>query len=705
MPLLLLIATATLPSVHAAPLKPAGKVAVSGVVEVPLYAGFSGEDRSSYVEATVGEKKLLLRLASSSRDFRLTEAALGKLGLKATGKDGEKKAKLASFTLGGATFEAVTVHVADLTAGGGLPVDGEIGLPGFAGLAWAVVPSAGVLRLATGADGAPLVAAVGTPNAGYGAADKAQKFTIGHSTEEPAPATFVVPVTWSGVEVRAQLQIEAGGTWLAREIEGVDWYSVPISTKVPLALPAAPGFMDGEKRQEWRDIGIGGSTTPTFVSRRGQGPVFAFDGVTNAQVGNELLSGMDLALDPSSATWAIQPAGSLKRGDYGPTHEAALREALVPKPLAKGAEAPSEADLAKARAGGLAPLAAYLESRGRFNDAIAARKEIASVKADDCAALLALGAVHLSSGAPADAVEALTQAGSLYQPWAALSLADRKRITEEKGKAEKDKQPWTGQAPQSHSCHTAPGLLALAQLQVANPAAVTALYPAQLDLDAGLPMAAGNVALLAGQFDNAKAAYFQALKLRGGDDDAARVGLYLSLAPGDFAAARQHLERLRLRFDGATDPMLVRLYVEGVRKSQDTAAVRTALDALLAISPGDAVLLTATGREQAAAGDAAGAAITFATARTRFDASLASAPQNAASWAAYAGFLLATGQTADAQTAADTAVKLAPASGMAWLAVADVAAAAGDAAKAGESRRHAGRVWASHPAYALLLAP
>ncbi|MFN7147119.1 MAG: tetratricopeptide repeat protein, partial [Myxococcota bacterium] len=392
-----------------------------------------------------------------------------------------------------------------------------------------------------------------------------------------------------------------------------------------------------------------------------------------------------------------------KRADYAPAYVANLRAALEAKPGKDGA-APDDAAKKAARTGGLGALAGFLEARGRYDEAIEARKELTVAKADDCTSWTSLGTALVSAGRPAEAIEPLTKASALYQPWAVLPLSEREQVAKDKAAAEKKKEEWTGPKPQDHACHVAPGYLALAQLQSKNPAAVASLYPAQLDLDTTLPLAAGNAALLQGQFDAAQAAYLQALKLSGGKSEAARVGLYLALAPKDYAAARQQLERLRLGYHGDTDPLLVRLYVEGVRQSQGAEGVKTALDALLAADPGNAVLLAQRSKERAAAGDAAGAAADWTAAKERFEARLAALPNDADTIAAWASALAAAGQGAEAQKAAETATKLAPANGMAWLAAADAATAVGDAAKAAEARARAGMVWASHPGYALLLA-
>lgn len=701
MPILLLL-DAALPSAFAGDAKPIGEASVSGVVEAPLYAGLSGQDVTSYVEATVGEKKLLLRLATGHRKLLLSEGAVGTLGLKASGAEGKKTVKVETLSVGGATFSGLRADVGTVAPSGAFAVDGELGLPGFEGLAYAILPSTGVLRLATGGDGVSLVSAVGA--AAPAASDwKELKVQVGDKKAPLTGTPVLVGAKWSGVEVGASLAIEASSSWVAREVEGADWFTVTRNAKPLVDLPDAPGYQAGEVREEWRDVALAGASAGTYVRRPGKGPVALVEGSVMAQVGADVLGGLDLAVDPVSGTYAVKAAGASKRVDYAPTYEAALRAALEPKPGADGA-APSEDAAKAARKGGLGALTGYLEARGRFDEAVAARKELAEGDADACASWTSFGKALVSAGRAAEAIEPLTKASALYQPWAALTLPERADLAKDFAAAEKKKEAWTGLKPQDHACHVAPGLLAVAEVQAKNTGAVAALYPAQLDLDATLPLAAGNAALLQGQFEAAHAAYLQALKLAGGDHDAARVGIYLALASKDFEQARKQLERLRLRFGGATDPLLVRLYTEGVRASQGAAGVLGALDALLAADPSDPVLLAQRSRERASSGDASGAAVDWAAAEERFAARLAAAPSDADALAAWASALAAAGQAGEAQKAADAAVKLAPGSGKAWLAAADAADATGDAGKAAEARVKAGLLWASHPGYALLLA-
>ena len=108
---------------------------------------------------------------------------------------------------------------------------------------------------------------------------------------------------------------------------------------------------------------------------------------------------VDLAVDPTSNTYAVKAAGASKRGDYSTAYEAALRSALEAKPGADGA-APDDAAKKAARAGGIAPLAGFLEAKGRFDEAVDLRKELAAAKPDACATWTSLGAALVSAVFP-----------------------------------------------------------------------------------------------------------------------------------------------------------------------------------------------------------------------------------------------------------------------------------------------------------------
>lgn len=698
--LALLLVPALLPAPAFAADKPAGKVQVEGTVEVPLYGGLDGADPFYYVAAQVGEQTLLLRVVTGHREFRLSKAVLSRIGAKASGPEGAQRTTLAAVSIGAATLLGVKANIAAIAPSGDLPVDGEFGIAAFPSAAWAIVPSTGVLRIAPAGDS--LLAAVGS--ATPFTSGKTKKIKVGSEKEEINGGTYVVEVAWSGVPVATNLGAEAGASWLAREVEGVDWYTMKGATQEPVTLPAAPGFRIGEQSVEVREIALAGGTTTALVRRTGAGPGYLVGG--DARVGQDVLGGYDIAVDPVGQRIALKPITASKTADYAPIYEARLRKALEPAAVEAGAEPLTPEQIAAAREAGLGPLADLLEIRGWYDEAVTLRTEAANADANTCAGWLALGGTLLAAGRPADAIEPLTKASDLYLPWSLLALDERTTANKGFAKAEKAKSAWDGPVPQSHACHVAPSALALARIATGAPEAVTALYPARLDLDADLPLAAGSAALRRGDYGAAEAAFRQVIQMESPDDsEYGRLGLFLALAKTDWSRASAQLERARFHRDGdAMDPQIVRAYAEATRSNAGAPAAVEAMSRISATNPLNVTLLTQLGHELAAKGDTAAAQRTFADAAGRLDAELARAPQSGALHAQRAQILLAQGKTEEARAAAVRATELAPSRGLAWLTLSDVETAAGNAAKAAELRQRAAIVEVRNPAYAMLLA-
>jgi cytochrome c-type biogenesis protein CcmH/NrfG len=674
-------------------LEPAVESATApGVVDVPLYAGPGAEDPFFYVEAMAGESPLLLRVATGHNQLRLTTAAATALGVKIHGKEGAQTAEVDSLTLGGATLTDIDVNIAEITASGAVPVDGELGLPALSDLAWALLPSQGVLRLAPAATGLP-AGATKFPTADFDAL-REEKVKVGSEKQRVPGAPIALPVSWSGTEVLAGWKVEEGHSWVAREVEGGFTYTMKGVEKPTVKLPAAPTVQEGETPSEYRVVRVAGTDVATSVMRVGQGPIWFF--AVNAAVGIDVAGHFDLVVNPAQHEASLTPVTATRLADYAPRMEARLKKAID----VAGKEAETDVARADAKRAATVPYADWLHARGQFDAEVAVRKQIAEGDPDVCTGWTYLGAAWLAAGHPAEAVDALTRADTLYAAWAPLPLEERRALEEDYAEAKKKQATWTGTVPQDHACHVAPGLIAEARLQQRDFAAVAALYPARLDLDPTLPRAAGIAALQSGDTERAQAAFRQAEKLDGpGSDAASRTGLFFAYQKANPQLAQEQLEAIRFAWQGQTDPVLVRLYAEALRPSGKAVQ---ALQSALAADPSDAVLLTQLGLEQALAGDTGGASASFGDAEKRLKERLALAPQNGRSWAAYSHLLLAAGRVEEARTAADNAVRLSPEAGTAWLALAEVEAAAGDPTKAGEHRARARALWVTHPAYAAL---
>lgn len=674
---------------------PAGEASATAVAEVPLYAGLVPSDPYWYVEVQAGEARALLRLTTEGNAVELTEGAVGKLGGKVSGKEGRKHATIDTLSLGSATFARVKVKVIDGVDSGGQPVDGRVSLAAFPELAWAILPSRGVLRVGP-KDAAAEVLGDLAGAEGFPAADlrarKDIRARVGRDRHRVTPAVFVVPATWSGVEHRAAWILD-GETHLAREAEGLPGFALEGSDKKPLALPPAPTRPRGPAADEWRAVGVAGSTVDTWVDRGGEGLVYLAPATVGATVGNDVARHYDQGYDPGGNALKLRPASTVRTASYAETYEAALRKALEPGPAAEGAEAPG-ADAAKeARLGALGPLAGWLESQGRWADALPLRQELADARADDCANWLALGETRLAAGDATGAAEAFGKADALYLPWSRLPLEERQALKADYDKAKARKRDWTGQVPQSHACHVAVGRLAQARVLAGDLGAVDGLYPVRLDLDPGLPRAAGCAWLIAGKKDQAQAAFLQAIQLAGiaGDDADARLGMFL-VRGADGAA--------QLRPEAFADPAVVEAFA-AAHRSRPGGAV-AALQALADADPGNVTLLAALAREQGAAGDTAAADRSLAAAGALVERRLAMEPGAAGALADAALWHLAAGRTAEAEDAARRATAAAPADPRGWSVLATVAEAAGRAEDARAHRARAAALAPTNPLYAAL---
>ena len=663
----LLLAALLVPASAFAGAPAPGVVAVSGVVDVPLLAGAAADDAGSYVKATFGEKTLLLRVATGHGELRLTEGAAKKIGAKVKGKDDEKKAALeGGFKLGEAQVSGATAVITDVKG-----ADGEIGLAGFGGVAWGVLPSKGVLRIARtateiGVSGAA-VSFDSIPEA---------KRAIGEGDKVTFPAMPVVAkVAWSGVEVPTRIALEAKDSLVAREVDGVTWYKIEGAPFVATPLPAAPGRDLGEARTEWRGVKVGGVEGWSAVRRPGVGMRSAFD--VNARLGADVLSGYDLVLDTSARTVTFAAAAVNARVDGAADKEKELRDALN----AKG-DAPDDKAKSDARKAGIPALAGFLASHGKRAEALTLRTEFSTLAADDCTAWLNLGEDQFVAGAAADAAKSFAKAGELYAPWAALSLAERKAAQDGKAKAEKKGESWTGAAAQDHACHVAFGKQALALALGGDAAGVATLYPAKLDLDVNLPLAAGHAGLGKGDAASAEAAYRQAIHMaKTYEPVMARNGLFLALEARAPQLAQEQLVRTRFAGEGGTDVRAVSAWVASVQGTSGVAAAQTALDTLAKDMPWDAAVLVARANFLSAKGDA-GAAAAWKDANARIDARLALTPRDASALALRAWAQLGAGNLTEAAATATQATQLDDGKGAAWLALADARTAAGDYAGA-----------------------
>lgn len=679
---------------EAKPLAVAGKAEVSALVDVPLYTSPGGADPGWYVEAKAGDKALLLRVATGHGEVKLTEAAIARIGAKASGAEGKKTARVAELDLGGVKLREIAAKVVPPSRG---PyVHGEIGLGGFPGLAYSIQPSAGTVKLAPAAAGAELVAAVGTAVPFTQSPGGKQK--LGGKDYEWDDALYMVPVTFSGVAIPTELVTQSDETWIAREVAGT-WFSVAGGDPPPkYDLPAAPSHPAGSATHEWRSVAVAGAERQALVTRSGKGPGYVFD--APARVGMDILAGFDLAIDPAGGRLALRPSPASAAKPYAPVVEAQLRKDLEPPPADPAAKAPADpAAEAKRLAGAQGALAAFLVDRGAYEEGAQLARAAAEALGNDCAPWGVAGGAYLSLGQSAAAAEAFAKGAALYEAWAARPLAERTKISKDKAASDKAKKTWTGPQPQDHGCHVQWGNLGLARVQAGDFAGAAALYPAKLDLDETLPVAAGIALLKLGRPADAEAAFRQAVKLtEGAWPVEARTGLLLAIAGRDPALALAQVDAQGHALSELPRPAL-EAWASLLAEVRGAAAVGK-LKAAAESWPGHAGAQVVIADALRRAGDPAAADLALAQALARAEQEVAAFPAAGQGWIALAEARLAAGKLADAEAALARASALAPHDAHVAWAAAKIAAAKGDSSGAAALRKRAAILGVRSPAYA-----
>ena len=683
----MLLSLCLLAASFAADLKPAGTAEISGTVDVPLYGSLFMGDTSYYVEVTIGDKSGLLRLATTHDELRLTSDGQKLLGVELKGEK-EPKAKVEEIKLGAVVLKDVVAvgwraytPDADPFKVRPWPLAGEIGLAGFHELAFAVLPSEGVLRLAPADQGASLVSALGASLPYTGIAAFKKRIGSGDPTKfDDLP--FVVEAGFSGQKLPAILALEAEYSGITREVSEPVRYWVKGYEQLQLTLPPVPSSKAGEFVWESREISLGTASVTDLVSRPGLGPLALFG--PNAYVGQDLLRTLDLAVDPVNHMLGYRAITAHKLQDYRPVREAELKVKLEPAPVEEGKEPPTEEEKKKARLGAVKALAEWYDY---YDSSLALpyRKEIAEAEPELCTSWYRLGRSQFASGQPAEALTASRKAAELYDAWAALSLAERTKTKKAYDAAKKKEKEWTGSVPQDHACHRAWGDVAAELLAMRDYTGAAALYPAKMDLDENLAVNAGIALFKLGKVEEAQAAFLQAIAVDRRGTRWARAGMILTAR--NWEQASSQIGASGLYYPG--HPQLLQAYLAVARKFGGEEAVKKELERFLVQYPDDVSVLLLSGKLAEAERALKHQTILYP------GATLVQAEQ--------ARLLLAQGKAAEAKTAAEGAIRAEPNSAYAWLTLGDVETALGNKAAADAAYAKMAIFGAGDPAYTYLL--
>lgn len=695
----MLLALCLLSASYAADLKPVGSADISAQVDVPLYAGIDTWDSSYYVEVKVGEKAALLKLVTGDDRVLLSKAGAKALGITFKGAEGSEKAtadlmlgtvKLAGTHLGLGSGERGEFSFDSSSRA--MPYMGQIGLAAFPELAYAILPSEGVLRLNTAANGGALVSALGG-NALEFTSQAAEKFHLGAGPKyEVQDTPYIVKAAWSGAELPTVLAF-GGRTWLTQEVEKPAEYQMKDHSIPQVTLPAAPSFLDGQYLVQWRQLTVGAVSGWTYLARIGFGPA-AFVR-PNAQLGQDFLAGMELAVDPTGHKLALRKAAALKLADYRATYESTLKKALEPAPTAAGATPPPEEDQKKAKLAATRTLANWYYNSGHPDQAAPLYQQVVDGDASQCTDWINLANAKNGMDQFGDALAAVRKAAELYEPWAALSLKERGKQQKAYDDAQKAKKEWTGTVPQDGSCHVAHGMEAQNLLMMQDYAGVAALYPAKLDLDYTLPLTAGNALLLQGKTEEALAAYQQSVALLRTASPWARIGIMLTARNWEQAQAQVEGSRGDLLL---ISPTAMRAYLATATRFGGPDAAMKEVERLLVNRPANPTLLLA--KASILKQQNKDTSATLAELQKWVDEFRSQNPR--ASWvhAVTSEMLLLQGKAAEAKAEAELAIAADRNDMIGWVALVDAETALGDA-NAAEHKKHLAN--SLNPANVLLL--
>lgn len=687
-------------SSHAADdIDPAGKATISGRVDVPLYTSPNSWDPTWYVEVKVGESTALLRVATGHGELRLTDGGAKTLGVKLKGD--KKKGSIDSLSIGTVTLEHVKVgpwndkdNDPDTDGLKPLKLAGEIGLMGFPELAFAILPSQGILRLAPAADGAALVSEVGGTPLSYSMVED-DKGKVGSNPYDRHTLPLVVDANYSGMPFQTRIRTESWISTLLLDVDSPMGFSTKDHTPAPVKLPVAPSYESGTCSVQTREVVVGPLKDSLEVTRCHLGPLSLV--YPPATVGADMLRMTDIAVDPVGHTLALKAVTEQKAADYGSIREAALKKKTEPAPPADGKDAPSPEDQKEARLAAIPALADWYSATSQWDKAVPLYQELVDAKPELCENWMSLGQ-GLEHTGQAGAADAYKKSAELYDAWAALSLTERKKLEPDYAKAKEKDQNWDGPIPQNSVCYKSWGKYARVHLSQGDYASIASVYPAKRDLDERLPIIAGNALLLKGDLLGAQAAYHQAVAMMREGSFASRLGLVLSA--GNLEQVQAQLNAPG-GMDMVDDPVALRLYLGRVQTLGGDAAAE--LNRLLLGRPESVVLLAAKAALLKST-NAAEASGLLAQAQTLTNAWLKSGINHSWWLAIDAQLHLQADDAAGAKASAEAALKLSPDNALAWLVLSDAQAQLGDAAAAAEARKKAVLFNPGHPGYALLLA-
>lgn len=564
-------------------------VEIAGAVDAPLVrAAGSGQAR---IAVTLPAEELKGKDAKSKPAPRAKTAfwAVGyadenlitsdyaeEIGAKISGKPGKahkpQTATVAELSIAGLTLHDLRFRVVDDPKGTAAEGPGAyLALHTLAGVASAILPSEGVIRLVPADQGATLVSGLGgAASAGRYELDDihwhGQRLFIGDSGP-------LVEGSFGGAQGKVQLSPASATTVV---------YSAAAGT----ALNAVGRqWVRGAASAQGLKLGEVHAAQLVWADGMAEGVI--------ATLGADVLHSVDIAFDPSSGQVALKAAATAKWSDLKAA-EAAHAKAELPlreaddafkapgsdekpeAPATEGAEAPKGDKKAAARH---SDTGKALWAAGENSAAIEQFKLAAAAAGEDCHPYFLLGKALVQNGEAAAASEPLAKSAELFGKWERQSQELKQQINEaddDKKKAELPEGAYT--TKQDSACHKAPGYLAAVALTQGDHATVNAIYTAWLDLDRHLPHIQGISWWRQGKLAEAEGALRRSINLGGDDNFKTRIALgFVAHELGNDEAARGQIDALHARdlYPGFTASVLTAELLDHVDGRAKTVATLT----------------------------------------------------------------------------------------------------------------------------------
>jgi len=513
----------------------AGEVAISGPVELELYRSEDTDWVPAVFAAlpyTRGDEERvdhhLARLSLEGRN-EIPDGLAKDLHLRVTESEGVDYTVIPQLQLGDVTLTKIRAEVGSELV---------LNLNTFDELAFAILPSSGVVKIVPASAGEELLAAVGTAVQGEAESEKPWFFHGAKVGAEPLD-----------VLVEGALLDQQGVFRLA-----LDQWSSDVGGEV--VLPEGAVVREGE----WyvrAAATLGGVALPEVWYHQQQNQVGP-DGDLLGALGYDVLYGFDLAFDPATDRFALTRAAEVKaadpserlleiaREDYARAEEKAKTE--------EGEETAEEEDASEGDAAAVSrhsALADALWDHGSRSEALEHYAVAAEAAGEHCGPFLTYGRRLAEMGRHKEAVTPLQTAADLWDRWWAQ---DRElRVSVEKDhKVPED----TFTVEQSSSCYEAWGDLAASRFALGQHAEVAKIYEQHLEFDDAV-------------------AHFQALSLLVQGD---AVGANAALRQGLERGARNDADaRLALGFAnaGLKRPEVVRAQLETLKSLADPEPLTT----------------------------------------------------------------------------------------------------------------------------------